>query len=507
MTERSTSEDLHNLPAGAFTRLAKSPSEIMVKFSAGAVWALEKPLFGSVIAENLAWVAMLGEEELVDESTARDLLTVLRQYDEEGADSFNFQPTRGDLYFNLQGDVMDRIGPERGGAIYLGRSRIDGDATILRLFVRDRLLDLTRSLNVLSEVCLDKAAEHLETVMPGYTGSQPAQPWTFGHYLLSFVDAFQRDVTRVQAAYAFANKSTLGEGTGAGSDLALNRERVADLLGFDGLIENTREFATAYDAFMDVVAACSIVLTHLGQMAHDLHMWHTQEFGMVELGDDYSSSSSFMPQKKNPVPLHQIRSTSSASVGLMSAMMSVIKTSSQDFDRVAIKRPLMTAMGNAQNSVDYMAAALGTIQVNKDLTRQRALKLGTTISEVATLVQRKGDLDWRTAHFVTERAVRIAIDRGVELSDLTGAILDEAGEEVCGQTFGLSQDDIEAALDPQAFIESRLTRGSPNPAEAARMLEDRRQVVAESAAWTEDRVRQISAARDELNKTTTRLTS
>ena len=508
MTDRSSTEGLHDLPAGAFTRLAKGPSEDVVKYSAAGAWPLEQPLFGSAVAVNLAWVTMLGEEGLIEQPAARDLLGVLRVLEEEGAESFNFQATRGDLYFNMQAEVIQRIGAEHGGQIYLGRSRLDGTVAILRLFVRDRALELTRSLDALSEVCLDLAAQHLDTVMPGYTGSQPAQPWTFGHYMLSFVDAFQRDVVRVQTAYASANKSPLGGGTGAGSDLALNRERVAELLAFDGLIENSRDFITACDTFIEIAAACSIVLTHMGQLAQDLHTWHTQEFGMIELGDDYCQSSSFMPQKKNPVALHHIRSSVSASVGLVPSIMSIVKTSSQDFDSFgALARPTMMALDNAQNAVDYMAGALATVEVKKDLMKQRALELGTTISEVAGLVRREGDLDWRTAHHVTERAVRIALDRGVQLSDLSSVILDEAGEMVCGQTFGFSQDDIVAALDPQAFVESRQTRGSPNPTEAARMLEDRRRVVAESVEWTEERERQHSTADDKLTETTTSLAS
>ena len=501
------SEELHNHQAGAFTRLATGPSEQQIKYSFEPVWPFEKPFFNSRISINLAWITMLGEEGIIDQSTASDLLNALLLLEAGGPDAFDFQASRGDVYFNLQADLMEKLGTDHGGQIYIGRSRIDGDPAILRLYIRERTLNLARSLNALSQVCMDLTEKHLGSVMPGYTGSQAAQPWTFGHYLLSFVDAFQRDVYRLQVAYSGINKCPLGAGTGAGSDLPLNRERAADLLGFEGLIENSREFITANDAFADVVAACSIVLTHMGQLAHDLHTWHTQEFAMIELGDEYCGSSSFMPQKKNPTATTQIRATASASVGLFSSVMSVLKTSSQDFDYGLMKRPLMTAVDNAQDSVDYMASALASVEANTDLMKERALLLGTTISEVARLVQTRGGLDWRTSHFVTERAVRIALDADVPVSELSGAILDEAGNAVCGQTFGFSDDDIRAVLDPQVFVETRCTRGSPNPDETERMLKDRRITVSESVKWIEDRDREHSAARDELTKAISKLTS
>lgn len=489
---------LHRSPAGTFTRLAKAPADEVVRYSYARVWPLHKALFPGDIAVNLAWVTMLAEQQIIAKPDAVKVLAVLRDLESEGADVFPFDPSSGDFYFNLQARVIDRAGPV-GGHIYTGRSRADGEPSALRIFLRNRLLDTSDALYKLADVCMRQAERHTETVMPGFTGSQPAQPWTLGHYLLSFIDAFARDFERVRSSYARVNKSLMGVGVGAGSDLHFDRLRVADLLGFDGYVENSREWVTSYDAVAEAVSTWSIQFAHLSQMASDLHMWCTQQFGLIEFGDEFSGSSSFMPQKKNPTPLHMIRALASTSLGQMPAVLGLIKTSSQDFDTMLINLPTITVAGEAIDSTDYLAAALETLQPHVEVMHDQAVEMWTTASELPTLIVRERGLDWRSAHWIVERLVRSAIERGVGPRGVTGSMIDEAAEAIVGGPLGITDSQVQDALDPRRFIETRVSIGSVNPDESRRMLGERRGEWASNKSWTDDQRTHLKSARRALD--------
>jgi argininosuccinate lyase len=492
-------KNLHLHPSGVFTRLKKAPSAHQVEQYA-RFWPVHKPLFAEHLMLDLAWVTMMGERGIIRRDEAAAILKTLRKFDAAGADAFPYDPQRGDLYFNIESHVIDELGEALGGRTYTGRTRVDGEPTAKRLYLRRRLLDVGDKLLGLIGVCLKLAGQHLETVMPGYTGFQAGQPWTFGHFLLTFVDAFGRDFERLQGAYPRVNTSLLGGVVGSGSDLPFDRDRAAHLMGCDSLIENSRESCTSTDALAEVVAVCSILLAHVGQLSSDILTFCTQEFGMAELGDDFSSTSSFMPQKKNPNALYNIRATASGSVGFLPAVLSVMSTSSNDFDlsKPPLVEPVMSCVSETHYTLDYLSATMATLEFHRDLARDRALNMWTATSEIATLIFRERDVAWRTAHRITERFVRFALEEGLRPGEVTGELLDRAAQEIIGQPLGLSTEAVRQALDPMAFIRSRRTAGSPNPDEAARMLADRQERHHQQRDWVESRRKALASARKEL---------
>jgi argininosuccinate lyase len=491
---------LHKVPAGTFTRLTKAPAESVVRHYYAPIWAAEKPVFGEYLRMNMAWVVMLAEQGIVTREAAVRVLQVLRQLEDDGADRFPFDPSIGDVYFNVEAHVIERVGPD-GGILYMGHSRGDGDTTAWRLHVRNGLVRLNGAIVQLADVMLAQARVHGDTVMPGYTGSQPAQPWTFGHYLLSCVDRFERDLQRMQEAIGRVNQSLMGMGVGAGSDLPIDRLRVASLLGFDGLVENSLEWSSV-DALLESIAVCSIFLSHLGRLATDLHTWCTQEFRMIELGDEFCTSSSFMPQKKNPYVLDKIRAVAGAGTGLLASALGVTKTLSEEFDLMSIS--LTSCVDQAVNQSHDMCALaadlFSNLTVHSATMRARALDYWTTVSEIPTLIVRERTLAWRMAHRVCERLVRLALERGLEPLQITGELLDEAAREIAGGPLGLSTESIRTALDPERFLRTRLTVGSPNPAETARMLSVRLRRWKAHAAWVSRRLQQCSGADVRLNE-------
>jgi argininosuccinate lyase len=441
---------------------------------------------------------MLGVQELVDPTAAGSLLNVLDGLDAMEAGAFPFDARLGDLYGNIQAYVIDRLGPEIGGSLYMGRARPDTEATTLRLFVRDGVLLVIDSVCELIGRLLARAEQHVEAVMPGFTGSQPAQPWTVGHYLASFADAFARDLERVERAYDSVNTSLAGGAAGSGSDLDIDRSLVAALLGCSGLIENAREFVTCNDAAVEAAAACVVLLTHLSQLTSDLNLWSTREFGLIELSDELSHSSSYVPQKKNPAPFPMIRSVANAAVGELVAIFSILHTTSWDFDRVQLAEPMARLLADSVATVEYMSSSIDGLMVDEARMRRGATDGWTTASEVARVIQDRAAVDWRRAHWVAERFMRIVLERGLTPSGVTGDLLDEAGIAILGSPLGIDTVELRGALDVQRFVETRRTSGSVNPAEVRRLIAARRDHLAAARSTQLQRRSAIERANERL---------
>lgn len=220
---------------------------------------------------------------------------------------------------------------------------------------------------------------------------------------------------------------------------------------------------------------------------------------MIELGDEFSESSSFMPQKKNPIPLTVVRALASSSVGYIASALSLMRTSSQDFDKSAFQASAITITQQVNDATAYLSAGLASLQAHPELMRERARSLGTTLSEIPTLIVQKTGLDWRSAHWIVERAVRLALERSLKPSQLTTEILDEAAVTIVDHPLNLSATDIQNALDPSTFINTRQTAGSVNPRISRDMLKVRRGTSTAQKEWLTGRRAALAAARHRLD--------
>ncbi len=340
-----------------------------------------------------------------------------------------------------------------------------------RMILRERLLLLIEHTLGLIETILQVAGRHVGTLMPGYTLLQHAQPTTFAHYLLSFADRFARDVDRLHETYARVNRSPMGAAISTGTSFPLNRPRMAELLGFHGLVENTRDAAIYRDFTLESVTHAAILASNLSTLADDLNVWCTYEFGMVELADAYCSTSTIMPQKKNPSSLERMRYLSAECIGDAMAVFAQLKTNSEELGDLESTGPVAwRALDHVHAVLRFMRGVLGTLTVNTELMRQRAAANFTQATQLAETITMDKGLAFRTAHRIVGKLVRRCLEERITPDRVTAALVDEAAVEILGRPLRLAPEVVRRAMDPRDIVEHRKTRGGPGRREVLRML-------------------------------------
>lgn len=438
--------------------------------------ASQRRIFNALIQINEAHVVMLKDEGIISGDECKKILRAILEIEKLGVDNFKFDPALGDLYMNMESYVIERIGEDVGGRMHTGRSRNDLFQTALHFALARRILQIQEEILRLSEILLNAAELHVATIMPGYTHTQHAQPITYGHYLLALLDAVTRDFDRLNSAFRRVNLNPLGAAALAGTGFPINRQRTSELLGFDGPLENTLDAVSEKDDIAEAVSGLAILATNLSRASNDLVYWSSMEFGMVELADQYCTSSSIMPQKKNPWGAEIVRAYSGDVIGNLMKALSILKGLPIGFNM-----DIWTIMENVVwDSVDLvyymiriMAGILQSLKVNTDVMEQLAPRGFSTVTELAdTLVRTKG-ISFRTAHRIVGLLVRNAIQRGLEATDITSTMLDESSSKITGKAVRLSNEEIRNALDPRANIQMRKTLGGPAPEEVKRMIQQR----------------------------------
>ncbi|HXX39421.1 MAG TPA: argininosuccinate lyase [bacterium] len=452
-----------------------------------------------------AHVVMLEEEGIISVETAKAILAELLDIERLGIDALFLDPSLG-LYLSTEKCLVDRLGADVAGRMHTARSRNDLEPANSRMYVRDAINRVVQALIELKRALLLRAADHVETVMPGYTHhSQHAQPITFAHYLLASHDAFSRDIRRFEQAYAVVNLSPMGGCALAGTGFPINRGRVAGLLGFDGIVENSLDATGHVDFLLQSTAAIAIALSNLGRMSEGLYLWNTSEFGMLELADEYCSISSIMPQKKNPVALEMIRGESILVASQLNGMMGVLKALPPGGGREwgYVDRAFPGCVNTALGAIKTMAGIVSTLVVKPDVMARRAAEGFSTVTELADQIVRHADLSFRQAHHIVGLTTLEAVKTGKKADEITGAMLDAAAEKVIGRPLGLDDQVAKKALDPSENVRIRSTIGGPAPDEVRRMIEVRHAVLAEDQDRLGQRRGHLTRAAEELRDAVT----
>ena len=361
-------------------------------------------------------------------------------------------------------------------------------------------MQVVDGLMALQDVIIDMADEHVETYMPGYTHLQHAQPTTFGHYLMRHYFTFERDQQRIESAFGRVDLSALGGAAMTGTSWPIDRTRVAELLGHDGLIENaydTGVFAQDYPA--ENAAVLSLMLSNIGRLAADLYVWSSWEFGMVEIDDALAGSSSIMPQKKNPNALERVRGLCGSSLAWFPAVVGTLRSaSSSDLDlhfggdRTNEMRETTVAV------LELMRSVLTTLSVKTDIMHERAGASWSTATNLADEVVRRTGISFRSAHRVVGRMVRNALEEGIGYRDITAFHLDSAAEQTLGQSLGLSDEVVAHYLEPVGAVGALVTPGSAHPDAVRVTLEQARARQARHRRWWEDQTERVASARQAL---------
>lgn len=468
-------------------RVKSPPAQAMVdSYFVPAVAAGIRYQFTGEMRVHLAHALMLLECGIVAKEDIAEIVRVLLDLETSGPQVLTIDYRQEDLYSYIERYIVEKLGPETGGRLHTGRSRNDLHTTSWRLSLRTRLLHLIDAVNVFRGTLLDMAEKHVDTVMPGYTHTQHAQPISLGYYLLSANDMVERDFRRLSGALGCCDRSPLGSGALATTGFPIDREMTARLLGFAGLVEIGYDGVSIRDDLQEAVGALAILMTGISRIATDLQTWNTMEFGFLELDDAYSSVSSIMPQKKNPQALEHVKAVAAMAIGTLNMVLAASKnTALADVNDgvTAGNAPAIEMIEKATRGVLVFEGALRTLTVKPEvMLRSAEIGFGTA-TELADIIVRETGMSFRMAHNVVGRVVREAIENGKTAMAITTADLDEASNALFGHALAIGEEIVRKALDPAENLKSRTVTGGPAPERMREMIGGRK------ATFGEDKTR------------------
>jgi argininosuccinate lyase len=419
------------------------------------------------IAGSLAHAQMLAEQNIIRQEDWLAIQKGLQQIQQEIVDKqFNWSIELEDVHLNIEARLIEIIG-DAGKKLHTGRSRNDQVATDIRLWLRDEIDTILQLLQDLQHVLVEQAEQHIHTIMPGFTHLQVAQPVSFAHHLLAYVEMFLRDQERLQDVRKRVNQLPLGAAALAGTSYPLNRHRVAELLHFEGICQNSLDAVSDRDFAIEFNAAASVIMLHISRLSEELILWMNQSFGFIRLPDRFTTGSSIMPQKKNPDIPELARGKTARVVGNLMSLMTLIKAQPLAYnkDNQEDKEPLFDSVDTINNTLHIFVQMIGGLQVNKDRMR-KATTLGfATATDLADYLVNKG-IPFRDAHEVVAATVKQAIEQGVDLADLSLKDL---------KTFcPVITEDIYDKLTLEGALNSRNTLGGTAPDQVEKQIAQHR---------------------------------
>ena len=442
-------------------RFSASPSEVMTAINASISY--DKRLFEQDIRASRAHARMLAKQGIITEADRKAIDEGLGKVLEEiRSGSFRFSTALEDIHMNVESRLKEIIG-EPAGRLHTARSRNDQVATDMKLYVRDRIDALDADIALLQGALVEKAIAHADTIMPGFTHLQTAQPVTFGHHCLAYVEMLARDRSRFADARRRMNECPLGSAALAGTAFPLDREMTAEELGFDRPTANSLDAVSDRDFALEYLSAGSILAMHLSRLAEELVIWTSSPFNFVRLSDQFSTGSSIMPQKRNPDAAELVRAKTGRIIGALVALLTVMKGLPLAYSKDMQEDKEMTF--DAIDSLSLVVAAMGgmvaDLTVNTERMRAAAGGGFSTATDLADWLVREAGVPFRDAHHITGRAVALAEEKGVDLHELSLADLQKIDARINESVFSV--------LTVEASVRSRTSHGGTSPANVARM--------------------------------------
>ena len=432
--------------------------------------SFDQRLYEQDIAGSIAHATMLGEQGIIPAEDAEKIVAGLRGILEDArAGKIAWMVDAEDIHMNVETLLIQRIG-EAGKRLHTGRSRNDQVALDTRMYAKVACRETEAMLNELTEALLAIAQENLHTIMPGYTHMQKAQPITLAHHMMAYVQMFLRDRGRFRQAYRAADVMVLGSGALAGTTYPLNRERVAELLGFEAISENSLDGVSDRDYLLDYLSAAAVCMMHLSRFCEELILWNTNEFRFVEMDDAFATGSSIMPQKKNPDVAELIRGKTGRVYGHLTGLLTVMKglPLAYNKDMQEDKEAFFDTRDTLVKSLTVFTAMLKTVTFRKDVMERGASGGFTNATDCADYLVRKG-VAFRDAHKVVGELVAHCLDRDKALLDLT---LDEL--KAFHPAF---EEDVFDDLSMIACVEKRNIPGAPAPEAVQRAIDAAREAL------------------------------
>ena len=448
-------------------RFEASPDEVMEAINASIDF--DRRLYAEDIEGSIAHVTMLAAQGIVTREDGDAIADGLRRVRAEiEAGGFLFDRALEDIHMNVEARLAALIGPA-AGRLHTARSRNDQVATDLRLWLRARLDQADDACRGLQAALIDRAEEHAATVMPGFTHLQVAQPVSFGHHLLAYVEMIGRDRGRIADCRKRLNESPLGAAALAGTSYPIDRGMTAELLGFDRPAANSIDAVSDRDFVVEALAAAALIVMHLSRFAEELVLWSSAQFGFIALSDRFSTGSSIMPQKRNPDAAELVRGKTGrvigALIGLLTMMKGLALTYSKDMQED--KEPLFDAFDSLALCLAATTGMVRDMTVHEDAMARAAGTGHATATDLADWLVQEAGLPFREAHAITGRVVKHADEKNRDLAALALADLQAIEPRITADALAL--------LDPARAIARRTSEGGTAPSEVAKQIARARQ--------------------------------
>ncbi|MDA4111965.1 MAG: argininosuccinate lyase [Thaumarchaeota archaeon] len=456
---------------------------------------IDVKLLSSVVAINSAHVIMLAERKILDRKIAGQILNALKQIPND----FEMKAELEDVHMNVEDYVISKIGNDSGGMMNLGKSRNDQVATAIRMALREDLILLAKSIVKLEKSLLVQSGKYSASVMPGYTHLQRGQPVTLGHHLLAHFDSLDRDFSRLVDCYLRTNLSPIGAGALSSTGFDIDRDRAAELLGFDSVLENSLDAVSSRDFATEAIYLCTQTMTDLSRLAEEIILWTTREFSFAEISDEFASTSSMMPQKKNAIVPEIFRAKTSQVLGDLTAAMGLMKSLplSYNLDLQELTRNLWSAMDKAIVSISILSDVISELKFSVD-NMMEAVKSDEFLfaTELADYLVEKHHLSFREAHNRVGKLVRHVASNNSGRGQITTAS-PKVLSEILGVT--IPAEELKLIFDPKLALQRRSAVGSPNPRLVKEAVKKRRESISKHEATINSLEDGISESRELLS--------
>ena len=443
-------------------RFDAGPDAVMEAINASVEF--DKRMYAQDIAASIAHARMLSAQGIISSVDSDSIISGLQEIQEEiEKGKFVFSRALEDIHMNVESRLSELIG-DSAGRLHTARSRNDQVTTDFRLWVRDAIDHIDHKMKSLQKVLLDQAESHVESIMPGLTHLQTAQPVTLGHHLMAYVEMIGRDRSRFADCRVRMNESPLGAVALAGTSFPIDRQMTAEVLGFDRPMVNSIDAVSDRDFALEFLASGAILSVHLSRLAEEYVLWCSQQFSYASLGDAFATGSSIMPQKKNPDAAELIRGKAGRVIGSLVGLLTVIKGMPMTYgkDMQEDKEPCFEALDTLELCLSAMTGMLSNTTFDKDRMAEDLTSGFATATDLADWLVRVLGLPFRQAHHVTGAIIKIAEEKKCELNSLTLTEMQSVE--------GRITDDIFTVLNPYSSVASRNSFGGTSPENVRRSI-------------------------------------
>ncbi|WGI17511.1 argininosuccinate lyase [Methanonatronarchaeum sp. AMET-Sl] len=436
-------------------------------------------IFDADILVDIAHVLMLMEQDIVPRDSGVKIITALEEisYDELSGE---------DVHVAIESRLSELVGEETAGWMHTARSRNDEVATCIRIRLRHELLEVAWSLHNFLNKILGVVEDNKDTMMPGFTHLQHAEPTTVSHHYLAYFEAFNRNLTRILDCFARTNKTPLGSCALTSTTFKIDREYTAELLGFDGVMRNSMDGVSSRDFALEAVSCFNNIMLDLSRLAEELIIWSSTEYSFVELPDDYTSTSSIMPQKKNPDTLELVRAKSGSVLGDYTAISSILKSLPYAYNRdlQELTPKIWSSVTNVKGSLKIANEVIDGLEFNDEKLQSSSRKGLTSGSEIANYLVRDRGIPFRIAH----SKVSNLVNEGLSLEEMAVRL-------------DIPEDVIDEITDPEKILERKTVHGSPSPIVTSKEVNDGYLRLEEHEKEIKSREKKINQGLNKIKKT------